>query len=73
MGSGVGEIREVVILGRTVRWTTEGIEYEKHRKTLMNRAGLEEGSKAAAGPVVKVTCDAAMTDGGREEEEEKEL
>jgi len=76
MGSGVGEIREVVILGRTVGWTTEGIEYEadeKHRKTLMKRAGLEEGSKAAAGPVVKVTCDVAITDGGREEEEEKEL
>ena len=69
MGSGVGEIKEVVILGRTVRWTAEGIEYEadaKHRKTLMKRAGLEEDSKAASGPVVKIAE-------GRVDEEEKDL
>ena len=69
MGSAVGEIKEVVILGRTVRWTAEGIEYEadaKHRKTLMKRAGLAEDSKAAAGPVVKIAE-------GKEDEEEKDL
>jgi hypothetical protein len=70
MGSAVREIKEVVILGRTVRWTAEGIEYEadaKHRKTLMNRAGLEEeDSKAAAGLVVKIAE-------GEEDEEEKDL
>ncbi len=68
MGSGVGEIREVTIWGRTVRWTVEGIEYEadaKHRETLMKKAGLEEHSKAA-GPVVKNVQ-------GREDGEEKEL
>jgi len=56
MGSGVGEIREVTILGRTVRWTPEGIEYEadeRHRQELMNKSGLEESSKAAVGPVAK--------------------
>ena len=32
--------KEVVILGRLVRWTTEGIEYEvdpKHRKIVLER------------------------------------
>ena len=69
MGSGVGEIREVTILGRTVRWTVEGIEYEadaKHRETLMKKAGLEDNSKAAAGPEVK-------TAEGREDGDEKGL
>ena len=56
-------------MGRTLRWTAEGIEYEadeKHRKTLMRKAGLEEDSKAAAGPVVK-------TSAALEVEGEKEL
>jgi hypothetical protein len=69
MGSGLNEIRKVTILGRTVTWTAEGIEYEadeKHRKTLMKNAELEEDSKAAAGPVVKIAE-------GKEEEDEKDL
>jgi hypothetical protein len=57
MGSGAGEIREVKILGRTVRWTAEGIEYEadeKHRNELMKKAGLTNESKSAVGPVAKL-------------------
>ena len=68
MGSGRGEIREVKILGRTVRWTDEGIEYEadeKHRKELMKRTGLMEDSKAVVGPAVKDGKD----DGGEHDEE----
>ena len=56
MGSGEGEIKEVTILGRTVRWTNEGIEYEadaEHRAKLMKVEGLEEDSKVAVGPAVK--------------------
>ena len=57
MGSGMAEIKEVTILGRTVRWTAEGIEYEAddgHRKKLMEAEGLEEDSKVAPGPAVKM-------------------
>ena len=42
-GSGVGESKEMVILGRTVRWTSSGIELEadgRHRKTFMEQFGL---------------------------------
>jgi hypothetical protein len=56
MRSGEGEIKEVTILGRTVRWTDEGIEYEadgEHRAKLMKAEGLEEDSKVAVGPAVK--------------------
>ena len=69
MGSGFNEIRRVTILGRTVTWTAEGIEYEadeKHRKTMMKNTELEEDSKAAAGPVVKIAE-------GKEEEDDKDL
>ena len=51
MGSGEGEIKVVTILGRTVRWTEEGIEYEadgEHRAKLMKAEGLEEDSKICA-------------------------
>ena len=47
----------VTILGRTVRWTGKGIEYEAdggHRAKLMKAEGLEEDSKVAVGPAVKV-------------------
>ena len=56
-------------MGRTVRWTAEWIEYEadaKHMKTLMKRAGLDEDSKAVAGPVVKIAE-------GKEDKEETDL
>ena len=56
MGGGEGEIKEVTILERTVRWTEEGIEYEadaEHRAKLMKAEGLEEDFKVAVGPAVK--------------------
>ena len=56
MGSDEGELKEVVILGRTVRWTREGLEYEadgKHRKTLMRMMGIDERSNIVGSPSVK--------------------
>ena len=56
MGSGKDEIKEVKILGRTLRWIEDGIEYEadeKHREELMKRTGLKEESKAVVGPAIK--------------------
>ena len=50
------ESREIVILGRTLRWTQEGLEYEadgKHRKALMRGLGLEETSKTVSSPAIK--------------------
>ena len=43
MGGAQVEIKEVTILGRTARWTAEGIEYEAdtgHRKKLMDSQGF---------------------------------
>eukprot|EP00973_Karenia_brevis_P051500 7151274-Karenia_brevis.AAC.1 len=40
--------KEVTILGRLVRWTNEGIEYEadpKHRKLVMDYFGFDEKTK----------------------------
>ena len=40
--------KEMVILGRKVRWTKNGIEYEadgKHRSELLNYFGLNEKSR----------------------------
>ena len=57
MGNEEGEIKGVTMLGRTTRWTQEGIEYEAdggHRMKVMRAEGLEEDSKVAAGPAVKV-------------------
>ena len=56
MGSGKNEIKEVTILGRKVRWTAEGLEYEadvRHRRRIMEVEGLEEDSKAVPSPAVK--------------------
>ena len=42
--------REVVILGRLVKWTREGIEYKadpKHRAVLLERFGFREGETRA--------------------------
>ena len=55
-GGAQAEIKEVTILGRTARWTVEGIEYEAdvgHRKKLMDAEGLEETSNSVVGPVAK--------------------
>ena len=56
MGSGGDEIKEVTILGRTLRWTEEGVEYEadgKHIRDLMEAEGLNENSNTVVSPVVK--------------------
>ena len=69
MGSGKNDIKEVTILGRTVRWTAEGLEYEAdagHRKNVMEAEGLEEDSKAVPGPAVK-------EDSGKAELDEQDL
>ena len=68
MGSAEGEIKEVTILGRLLRWTADGLEYEadpKHVSDLMEAEGLEEDSKTVVSPVVKPRT--AMED--KEEEE----
>ena len=44
-------MKEITKLGRIVRWTEKGIEYEagpKHRKMLMETFGLSEGCKGMA-------------------------
>jgi hypothetical protein len=48
LGDGEKDDKEVVILGRIVRWTRDGIEYEadpKHRKIILESLGLDEGSR----------------------------
>ena len=40
--------KEVTIYGRTVRWTSEGVEFDadrKQRKMVMGALGLDENSK----------------------------
>ena len=54
MGSGEDEVKEVEILGRRVRWTAEGIEYEgdgSHREALLSEEGLSGESKTVVSPV----------------------
>ena len=49
MGDGANDTKEIVILGRVVRWKEWGIEYEadpKHRTMIMDHFGFEEGSRA---------------------------
>ena len=47
MGSDVNEIKKVTILGRTVQWTEDGLEYEadiEHRRKVMEAEGLDDDS-----------------------------
>jgi len=51
LGPDRGDLKEITILGRIVKWRDWGISYEadpKHRKILMERFQLEEGSKGLA-------------------------
>lgn len=51
------EVKEITILGRTVKWVRSGSQYEaggKHRDELMKMNGLEEGSKTVGGAAVRV-------------------
>ena len=48
MGADEGDDKEVMILGRIVRWTNSGIEFEadkQHHEILLSKFGLERGSK----------------------------
>ena len=48
LGMDNGDDKEVTILGREVKWTEEGIEYEadpRHRKKILDYFGFEEGAK----------------------------
>ena len=61
-GSGKRDVREMEILGRNMRWTREGLEYEaseKKRQALLEGLGLSQESK-----MVK------LEEIGREEDEE---
>ena len=63
LGPEAKDDKEVVILGRTVRWKEWGIEFEadpRHRKVLVEHFGFDSESAAAA------------TNGSREEKEEGE-
>ena len=69
MGSDVDDIKKVTILGRTLRWTEDGLEYEAdigHRRKVMEAEGLDDDSNKAPGPAVK-------EDVGKAEFDEKEL
>ena len=55
MGDGPGDISEIKLLGRTIRWTSEGLQFEadgRHREMIMNDHGLNEESKPLTLPVV---------------------
>lgn len=58
MGGHRKDIKEITILGRRLRWTPDGLEYEadpKHRGDVMAAEGLEEDSKPVAGPATRAT------------------
>ncbi len=48
LGEDARDDREVVILGRVVKWTTGGITYEadpKHRRMFLEYFGFDQGSR----------------------------
>ena len=50
----------LLILGRTLRWTEDGLEYtadERHREQLMKATGLNETSNGVVGPAAKDDMD----------------
>jgi len=56
MGSAADEVKEMTILGRRVRWTEDGIEYEadeKHRAEVLKAEGLDMDSKGVVSAAVK--------------------
>ena len=56
LGSGKRDVHEIVILGRNLTWTEEGLQYEgsdKHRRALLEGLGLNEESKAVNSAAVK--------------------
>ena len=56
LGSGKRDVREVEILGRSVRWTERWREYEtsdKHRQAPLEGSGLKQESKTVNSTAVK--------------------
>ena len=56
LGSGKLDVREIEVLGRSLTWTEEGLEYEgsdKHRRSLLEGLGMNEESKAVKSAAVK--------------------
>ena len=56
LGPDLEDSKEIRILNRTVRWTSEGIEYEaddKHAKTIVAGLNLGEDSKGSDIPLPK--------------------
>ena len=50
LGVDNGDLKEITLLGRIIRWTPEGVEYEadpRHRRMVTEYFGLGEGSKEA--------------------------
>ena len=48
LGDGLEDVKQIVILGRLVKWTPEGIEYEadpKHRRFILDYFGFDSGSR----------------------------
>ena len=69
MESGTGDVKEVVILGRTLKFTEMGLEDTadgKHRDTILEELGLEPESKSLG-------CSALGADKMDEAEDEDEL
>ena len=55
MGSGTWDIKEVVILGRTLKFTEMGLDYtadSKHRDAILEELGLESESKSLGCPAI---------------------
>ena len=51
LGGGESDDKEVNILGRIIKWTEEGVEYQadpKHRQIVLEQLGLSEESKGLA-------------------------
>jgi hypothetical protein len=58
LGDEAGDLNEITILNRELRWKGGCIEYEadpKHAREVIRRVGLEENSKGLDGPIVKET------------------
>ena len=68
MGSGIKDIKEIVILGRTLKFTEAGLEYAadgKHRDAILEALGLEPESKSLGCPALAAD---KMDESGDEEE-----
>ena len=56
LGSGRRDVQEIGVLGRTLRWTEQGLQHEaggKHRQALLRGLGLDEDSKTVNSEAIK--------------------